>query len=738
MAITFVGAGTFTESTTTNPGFPYPTGLAANDLLVLCFGVNGAAVPSAQTGFTTVIADSSTGDTLVPSLYMGIKFATGSESGSFTSTIAGVTARSGQILAFRGVDLTTPQDVAAQIQDKTSTATANFAIPSQTTTRTGVALVYAAIQNATTGGMTPPTVPATFTEDGDRVSGRNFSDGHLIWSGSGATGSVNPTGNGLTRGLAAVLALRPAASGFTGSAALSGDGSLSTTGARGGPGIQLMSVGTPDSGTTSCSPAYPPGLVAGDLIVLFISCNSGTVVVPSSTTWAQIGVTATSDFTETVLVGKFSLGTESGASLTASAVGSAFIDAQMFRFSGVDAAVVDVAGASNFANNSDGSALTWNAGGRTPVNAGALSIIAARGRVQTGDVVCNTAGWVEIDNTFGTGFYARGDLAAGVATGAVSFTAEARSPANSATSVHAILRPAGGTAFSGSADFAGAGTLATAQVPGPTQVAALSGSGSLGTVQAPSPAQAAALSGAGTLATAQVPRPAVSAALSGAGSLTTAAVAAAAGAATLSGSGSLTTVPVAGAAATVTLSGSGTLATTQKPGPTVAATLSGSGTLATTQTLGPTVTVALTGSGALSTAQSLSVAVTAALAGSGTLATAQVPRPTVVAALTGSGALSTTQSLSLAGAATLTGSGTLTAFRVYDATTVEWASSATGTGWVNPANAVGPDDGTYATWTSAAASAVSAPLEVGFGTFAAVPADASGISVRVRVKGYWS
>jgi hypothetical protein len=216
VAITALTPGTLVEGTTTNQTFPYPTGLALNDVLVFIFGVNVATVPSAQTGFTTVLAISSTGNTLVPSFYMGIKFATGSESGSFTSTIAGVTARSGQIHAYRGVDTSSlavggAQDVAASPMDKTSTAVANLDIPGVTTSRAGVALIYGAIQNATTGGMTPPTAPATFTEDGDRVSGRNFSTGHLIWAGSGATGIVSVGGNGLTRAVGGMLALRPAA-----------------------------------------------------------------------------------------------------------------------------------------------------------------------------------------------------------------------------------------------------------------------------------------------------------------------------------------------------------------------------------------------------------------------------------------------------------------------------------------------------------------------------------------------
>lgn len=208
----FVGAGTFTEKASLAPiSVPYPTGLAANDLLVLILGGNSATVIGAQTGFTTDKTNASTGDTLVPDLYMGHKFATGSESGSFSAT-SGAGAGAGQILAFRGVDLATPIDTTPGFGDKTNTTVSALPIASaMTTTRAGVALVYAAVQNATTGPMTEPSVPAAFTETGDRIAQRNFSCGYLIWSGSGSTGIVTVTGNGLTRGLVTVIALRPAA-----------------------------------------------------------------------------------------------------------------------------------------------------------------------------------------------------------------------------------------------------------------------------------------------------------------------------------------------------------------------------------------------------------------------------------------------------------------------------------------------------------------------------------------------
>lgn len=229
----FVSAGVVTDkaSGSTTVAIPYPAGLQAGDVLLLGYGANSATIVAAQTGFTTVRTESSTGGTLAPSLYVGVKYAVGTETGSYNMTVPSA-AGTGQMLAIRGADQATLQDVTAGFVDKTDTSAGTCVIPSISTTKTGCALVYFCIQNASSGGMTPPTSPGTFTEDGDRVAGRNFSTGHLIWSGSGATGTVTisqPTSN--QRDLAVLVAVRPAAGAnqsFTGTATLSGVGGLAT------------------------------------------------------------------------------------------------------------------------------------------------------------------------------------------------------------------------------------------------------------------------------------------------------------------------------------------------------------------------------------------------------------------------------------------------------------------------------------------------------------------------------
>jgi hypothetical protein len=212
VAVTFVGAGAILEkgAGATTAAVPFPASINANDIAVLAWGQNTATVTGPFTGWTTARTQSSTGDTLVPALYLGYQLMAGTESSTSPNITVLSAAGSGAIMVFRGVDTTTPLDTTVSYIDKTAT-TSSVAIPTLTTTVTDTALVYAAIQNSATGPSTPPSSPAAFTEDADRVAGRNFCAGHLIWSGSGATGTVTTVLAATTRGLGLMLALRPAA-----------------------------------------------------------------------------------------------------------------------------------------------------------------------------------------------------------------------------------------------------------------------------------------------------------------------------------------------------------------------------------------------------------------------------------------------------------------------------------------------------------------------------------------------
>lgn len=229
MAITYQGAGTTAANTVaaTTLAVPYPASIQAGDVLVLVVGVSGVA-PTNPAGFTSAITTNSGGST--PAYRVSYKVATGSESGSLNVTTPSQTSQ-GRMFLFRGVDQTTPIDVAGTIFGS-STAVSAYNIPTLTTTTTGVTLVSVGIANAASGTFTPPTVPAAFTEVWDAIATTpGITTDYLIWSGSGATGTINLVHSSAVRGAAGVIALRPAS---TAPGQGSGTGTWTFTGAGAG------------------------------------------------------------------------------------------------------------------------------------------------------------------------------------------------------------------------------------------------------------------------------------------------------------------------------------------------------------------------------------------------------------------------------------------------------------------------------------------------------------------------
>jgi len=155
-----------------------------------------------------------------------------------------------------------------------------------------------------------------------------------------------------------------------------------------------------------------------------------------------------------------------------------------------------------------------------------------------------------------------------------------------------VPRPTGVAVLSGS------GTLATLQVPRPTGLATLSGDGTLSTTQRITVVGVATLSGSGTLFAVGITAGQV--AFVGSGSLTTTQVVVVTTTAVLNGSGALTTAGVPRITGIAVLSGSGTLTTLAIPKPTGVASLSGIGVLTTAIVLGVARAAALSGTGVLS------------------------------------------------------------------------------------------------------------------------------------------
>lgn len=211
MAIALQSAGTLLEATaSTTKSVPFPATLDSNTIMVLWLSVNSTTLSTNPLGWTNVFRAAGTAGTTQPALLVSVKRAAGTESGNLSVTSANA-AGIGQILAFSGVDTTTPQDVTATSLDQ-STASGTLVLPTLTTTKAGVCLVYANGTNSSTTTTTPPTSPGTFTETGDRSTGTaGGSGGYLVWTGSGATGSVTLTFTGTPKSIGALVALRPAA-----------------------------------------------------------------------------------------------------------------------------------------------------------------------------------------------------------------------------------------------------------------------------------------------------------------------------------------------------------------------------------------------------------------------------------------------------------------------------------------------------------------------------------------------
>lgn len=210
MAITYQGAGAAAANTVaaTTLNVAYPASIAANDVLVLSVTTNSTTAATTPGGWTGPAGATGAGTGGSPAFRMAYTLATGSESGTLAVTTPSATSQ-GWMFLLRGVNTANPIDVTTTAFSTTGATAYN--IPTVTTTMTGVALVYCGAGNSSAGSWTPPTVPAAFTEVYDVITASPKSTGgYLIWSGSGATGTVNLVSSASVRGAAGMLAFRPA------------------------------------------------------------------------------------------------------------------------------------------------------------------------------------------------------------------------------------------------------------------------------------------------------------------------------------------------------------------------------------------------------------------------------------------------------------------------------------------------------------------------------------------------
>jgi hypothetical protein len=222
MAIGTPTVGTFTEfSSSSSNAVPCPSVVGAGDCLVLFHttklagtvvtSIDGNAVtgtaPNQTAGPWTVYQFSPNSSGTAPSLCIAVKpNVSGTEDGTTIAVAHTTGVSSAQILAFSGVDHTTPLDTAPSVVDTTPSS---MVIPGLTVVTDGAALIAAGAKNISTVTATPP---AGFTETGDRVSGTpscNFS--YKLGAPVGATGSQTITwSSGSQVEVGYLAALRPA------------------------------------------------------------------------------------------------------------------------------------------------------------------------------------------------------------------------------------------------------------------------------------------------------------------------------------------------------------------------------------------------------------------------------------------------------------------------------------------------------------------------------------------------
>jgi hypothetical protein len=193
-----------TSESTTN--LPYPTSLAANDVLVVGGAVTNAAADSPLgSPWVADLNSSATGGTAIPAIKAEHKVASGSETGNLAIAHHN-NISAWKMAAFRGVD---PAQVLDVTPSTLLTGSSNsLVLPSITTVTDGCMLVYIAALSGSSATASPPD--GTWTELADLTAGtRPFTMAYKLQTAKGATGTVTISWSGSGNKAGILLALRP-------------------------------------------------------------------------------------------------------------------------------------------------------------------------------------------------------------------------------------------------------------------------------------------------------------------------------------------------------------------------------------------------------------------------------------------------------------------------------------------------------------------------------------------------
>jgi len=208
----FVASADADSSSTSSLLCNVPTGTADNDILFMVIKRVGSTGPnSGITGVWTLAGTTNITSGNTVWLYWRLA---ASEPASYTIGWAAAARTGITIAGYRGgFNTASPIDVVSNTGYETSNTTVRAATMSVAAANSTIVFVGCVNQSSSVT-FTAPTVPATFTEDSDSYSAasrfaRTFAS--LVWTGSGATGSMDGTSSSTTTDKHAfAVALNPA------------------------------------------------------------------------------------------------------------------------------------------------------------------------------------------------------------------------------------------------------------------------------------------------------------------------------------------------------------------------------------------------------------------------------------------------------------------------------------------------------------------------------------------------
>ena len=211
------GTATTNTTATTSLTINKPTGVVSGDLMIASISQRASGTaPTAPVGWT-LISSTAFGASGARAAALFYRLANGTEGATFTFTLAaGSTDGSGGIVAYAGVDQTTPIDVAGAFKDTSVVNTAVTANAITTVTANALVLMFGVTSDTAAGGTWSgwtTTSPGALTELFDAAS-TNTSVGAAAatkaTAGSTGTGSATSTVNLRNDGILIALRVGPA------------------------------------------------------------------------------------------------------------------------------------------------------------------------------------------------------------------------------------------------------------------------------------------------------------------------------------------------------------------------------------------------------------------------------------------------------------------------------------------------------------------------------------------------